>query len=147
MRSIITFLVSAFMFLTSTQALARMQALSESEMSSVYAQTDLAAGLISLLQNKAATGQAITGEELFSSLQILSKSFGVSFEDISIMGERNGSLSVMVSQNGEVIGVSQLPSHFDRIVIGAVRVGSGASMGSLSIENVNISGQLKVSVH
>lgn len=141
-------LLAAGLLLTTTTSHAKLQPLTDAEMSNVYGTTDIAANLIVLIEQKLAAGQPITGEEIMANLQLLSKAFGVSLENITIVGEKHGGLQMSLIRNGQSTGTVEMPSHFDRIHIGSIRIGgTGASLGSLTIENISITGQIRVTVH
>ena len=140
-------LIIGFLCLTSifiSVANAKMEPMSEQELSAVYGKMDLGNALIGLLQQKINMGQNISAEELVESLKQLTQTFGVSLEEISFNGIGHGELSLGLIQDGQLTGQVALPSSFEHIEIGVIRIGNGASIGSLTIENVQLSGQIKV---
>lgn len=140
-------LIIGFLCLTSvlfSVANAKMEPMSEQELASIHGTMDLGNALVGMLQQKINMGQNISAEELVDSLKQLSQTFGVSLEEISFNGVKYGELDIGLIQDGQFAGKVALPSSFERIEIGTIRIGNGASMGSLAIENVQLSGQIKI---
>ncbi|MEK2644809.1 hypothetical protein [Bdellovibrio sp. BCCA] len=140
-------LLSALFVFAGTTAQAKLQEMNDSELASVYGASNIAAYLVKVLEQKINSGQNISGEELMSDLALISKAFGVSFENIRVSGATYGGLSVSLIKDGQVIGTTQLPSHIEHVYIGSVRAGNGPSMGALEIQGLNVTGQITVTVH
>lgn len=126
---------------------AKMQALSDTEMSNVYGSMDIGAALVSLLESKIQTGDALTVEDVIAQLNTVSQMFGVSLEDVTVAGAQYGGFQMALVKDGVLAGNVQLPSSVERIHIGAIRLGGGTSIGMLTIENIRMTGRLTVTVH
>ncbi|WP_374032431.1 hypothetical protein [Bdellovibrio bacteriovorus] len=141
------FLLIAGLLLGTVPSHAKLQPLTDDEMSNVYGSADLASSLLFMFEVRRVSGQPMTGVEVMNHLQAVSKAFGITLENITVVGERYGSLQMTVIKDGKTISTTQLPSHFDRIHIGAIRAGNGPSMGSMTIEGLSISGHITVTLH
>ncbi|WP_374028118.1 hypothetical protein ACES2J_05785 [Bdellovibrio bacteriovorus] len=141
------FLLIAGLLLGTVPSHAKLQPLTDDEMSNVYGSADLASSLLFIFEVRRVSGQPMTGVEVMNHLQAVSKAFGITLENITVVGEKYGSLQMTVIKDGKTISTTQLPSHFDSIYIGTVRAGDGASLGSIEIQNLNIAGQITVTVH
>lgn len=129
-----------------TVAKADLIELSDSELHSVQASMDLSKALYGLIQYKMDQGIQITPEEMMDTLNIFMQRFGVDLGQVRFIGTEYGNLSLNLMKDGRIVGTTQLPSSFERIEIPQVRLGGGASIGSIEIHNVRISGQITVSI-
>lgn len=128
-----------------TVAQADLVELSDSEMQDVQAQMDLSQALYGLIQYKVSQGANITPEEMMDTLNIFMQKFGVDLGKVTFIGTEYGNLSLHLMKDGRIVGTSQLPSSFERIEIPQIRIGGGASIGSMEIHNLRITGQITVS--
>lgn len=141
------FALLAAVLLSGATSHAKMQVLSDSEMSNVYGSMDIGAALVSLLESKIQTGDALTVEDVIGQLNTVSQMFGVSLEDVTVAGTQYGGFQMALVKDGALAGNVQLPSSVERIHIGAIRLGGGTSIGMLTIDNIRMTGQLTVTVH
>lgn len=128
-----------------TVAQADLVELSDSEMQDVQAQMDLSQALYGLIQYKVSQGANITPEEMMDTLNIFMQKFGIDLGKVTFIGTEYGNLSLTLMRDGRAVGVTQLPSSFERIEIPQIRLAGGASIGSMEIHNLRITGQITVS--
>ena len=141
------FVLLAGALLSGTVSHAKMQDLTDAEMSNVYGSMNIGAALVSLLESKIQTGEALTVEDVIAQLNTLSQMFGVSLEEVTVAGSQYGDFQMTLVKDGALAGKVQLPSSIERIHIGSIRLGAGASIGMLTIDNIRMNGQIKVTVH
>ena len=128
-----------------TVAKADLIELSDSELQDVQGNMDLSQALYGLIQYKISSGTVITPEEMMDTLNVFMHKFGVDLGKITFIGTEYGNLSLRLMKDGRIVGTTQLPSSFERIEIPQIRFGGGASVGSMEIHNLRISGQITVS--
>lgn len=128
-----------------TVAKADLIELSDSELQDVQGNMDLSQALYGLIQYKISSGTVITPEEMMDTLNVFMQKFGLDLGKVTFIGTEYGDLSLRLMKDGRVVGTSQLPSSFEGIIIPQVRFGNGASIGSIEIQNLRISGHITVS--
>ena len=128
-------------------ASAKLQELTDAELAGVHGTIDIGNAILGILTAKIQSGQHMTAEELLKSLSLVAQAFGVGLEGLVVSGTQYGNFHVNLSRGPNLLGQVQLPSAIEAIHIGAIRLGGGQSIGSLTIENIQISGQMKITIH